>query len=45
VPDDDLAGPGPQTAITPAGLRTAGLRERVPCGYRVLDGEAIEVGA
>ncbi len=34
---------GPQTAITAAELCTAGLRERVPCGYRALDGEAIEV--
>jgi len=43
VPDDYLAGLGAQTAITAAGLCTAGLWERVPCGYRVLDGEAIEV--
>ena len=43
VPDDYLAGLGPQTAITAAELRTAGLWERVPCGCRVLDGEAIEV--
>ncbi len=43
VPDDYLAGLGPQTAITAAGLCTAGLRERVPGGYRVLDGKAIEV--
>jgi hypothetical protein len=41
--DDYLAGLGPQTAITTAELCTAGLRERVSCGYRVLDGEAIEV--
>ena len=32
VPDDYLAGLGPQTAITAAGLCTAGLRERVPAG-------------
>ncbi len=43
VPDDCLAGPGPHTAITTAELCTAGLRERVPGGYRVLDGKAIEV--
>ena len=43
VSDDYLAGLGPQTAITAAELCTAGLWERVPCGYRVLDGEAIEV--
>ena len=43
MPDDYLAGPGPQTAITAAEPCTAGLRERVPCGYRVLDGEATEV--
>jgi hypothetical protein len=43
VPDDYLADPGPQTATTAAGLCTAGLRERVPCGYRMLDGEAIQV--
>ena len=43
VPDDYLAGLGPQTAITAAGLCTAGPRERVPGGYRVPDGEAIEV--
>ena len=43
VPDDYLAGLGPQTAITAAGPCTAGLRERVPCGYRVPGGEAIEV--
>jgi hypothetical protein len=42
VPNDCLAGRGPQTAITAAELCTAGLRERVPGGYRVLDGEAIE---
>ena len=42
-PDDYLAGLGPQTAITVAGPCTAGLRERVPCGYRAPDGDAIEV--
>ena len=30
VPDDYLAGPGPQTAITAAGLCTAGPWQRVP---------------
>ena len=43
VPDDCLAGLGPQTAITAAGLCTAGPRERIPGGYRVPDGEAIQV--
>jgi len=45
VPDDCLAGLGPQTAITAAEPCTAGLRERGPCGYRVPGGEAIEVCA
>ena len=43
VPDDYLAGLGPQTTITAAEPCTAGLWERVPGGYRVPDGEAIEV--
>ncbi|MGO9162155.1 MAG: hypothetical protein ACLP7J_15815 [Streptosporangiaceae bacterium] len=43
MPDDCLAGLGPQTAITAAEPCTAGLPECVPCGYRVLDGDAIEV--
>ena len=45
VPDDYLAGLGPQTAITAAEPCTAGPRERGPCGYRVPGGEAIEVCA
>ena len=43
MPDDCLAGLGPQTAIIAAEPCTAGPWERVPGGYRVLDGEAIEV--
>ncbi len=43
MPGDYLPGLGPQTAITAAGLCTAGPWERVPCGYRALDGEATEV--
>ena len=43
VPDDYLAGLGPQTAITAAELCTAGLWQRVPCGCRVPGGEAIQV--
>lgn len=43
LPDDYLAGLGPPTAITAAESYTAGLRERVPGGCHVLDGEAIEM--
>ncbi|MGH3226535.1 MAG: hypothetical protein ACRDPY_48970 [Streptosporangiaceae bacterium] len=43
VPDEYLAAPGTETAISAAGLCATGLWERAGDGYRVLDGEAAGV--
>lgn len=43
VPDEYLAALSTETTVTAAELCTAGMWERVGGGYRVLDGEAVEV--